>query len=193
MKLLLSIFILTISNLLIAQNASEVCTLNIGSEVPSAIIKSIDGKEIDIKSISSEKPTIIVFYRGGWCPYCTRHLSELRKIQKEIDELGYQVIALSTDDIRDLPSTIKEEKLSYKLFSDRKYNAIKAFGIAFKPKEKRLPVYARVMKMLEKDILVPVPAVFVIKDGIIQYRYVNPIYSTRISSEMLISALKAIK
>lgn len=193
MKITLSILLLSLSNILFAQNANEICALNIGTEIPSAIIRSVDGNEIDVKSISSERPTIIVFYRGGWCPYCTRHLSEIRDIQKEIDVLGYQVIALSTDDVKDIPETIKSEKLSYKLYSDRDYNAMKAFGIAFTPTEDRLPVYGRVMKMDEKEVLVPVPAVFVVKDGVIMYRYVNPTYSTRISSDMLLSALNSIK
>ena len=193
MKTALSIILITFSYLSFAQSASEICPLNIGSEVPSAIITSLDNKKVDVKSITSSQPTVIVFYRGGWCPYCTKHLSELREIQQEISDLGYQVIALSTDDIKELPVTLKEQKLTYKLFSDRKYNAMNAFGISFKPKQKRLPVYARVMKMTEREVLVPVPAVFVIKEGVIKYKYVNPTYSTRLSSEMLLSALKSIK
>ena len=193
MRFILLPLLFCISLLGYSQKASEICALNIGAEVPSAIIKDIEGNSVDIKNVASSQPTIIIFYRGGWCPYCTKHLSDIRKVEEEIKKYGYQVIALSTDDFKDIPKTIKERELNYKLYSDRQYNAMKAFGISFKPAEKRLPVYARVMRMLERDILVPVPSLFVIKEGIIEYRYVNPNYSTRLKSNILIEVLKSIE
>ncbi len=176
-----------------AQSASEVCALNIGSQIPSVKIQNTESETVDLNEVVSAKPTVLIFYRGGWCPYCTRHLSAVQKMEKEILDMGYQIVAVSPDRVKDLPSTMKKEKLNYELYSDAKYDAMKAMGIAFKPSEKRLPVYARVMKLAEKDVMVPVPAVFIIKDGEIQYRYVNPIYSSRLTNEMLLAALKSLK
>lgn len=187
-----SVFVLLFAYTAMAQTAQEVCAINIGEEVPSASITTTEGKKLDIADIAKEQPTIILFYRGGWCPYCTRHLTEIRNIESDITDMGYRIIAISPDDINDLPETTKEQNLTYTLYSDRAYNAMEAFGIAFTPSEKRLPTYAKVMKMKEEDVRVPVPAVFVVKDGVIQYRYVNPNYSVRLSGEMLLAALKSI-
>lgn len=192
-KELIGSILLLISWLGYSQTATEVCALNIGVEVPSAKITSVEGKEVDVKEIVSNKPTVLVFYRGGWCPYCTKHLSELRDIEKDINDLGYQIAALSTDAVDRIPETTKSEKISYQLYSDRKYNAMNAFGIGFTPKTGRLPIYSRVMEMLEEEVLVPVPSLFVIEEGKIVYRYVNPNYSTRISSDLILSVLKSLK
>jgi len=190
---IISLFVFLYSSILLAQTASEVCALNIGSEVPSVLLKSLKGEEVDIRTISAEKPTVLIFYRGGWCPYCTKHLSEIAGIEDQIKELGYQLVGISPDDIKDIPKTVNNQKIPYLLYSDRSYDVMNAFGISFKPSEKRITTYANVMKMSEKDVMVPVPSIFVIKNGVIQYRYVNPNYSTRISSEMLLAALKSLK
>ena len=62
----------------IAKSAEDICPVKIGTEIPSALIKSINGNELDIKEIAKDQKSIIIFYRGGWCPYCLSliHISE---------------------------------------------------------------------------------------------------------------------
>ena len=193
MKISISILLIIVQMGVFAQDAREICPINIGKEIPEVNIKSVENKIIDLKNLCSTKPTVIVFYRGGWCPYCTRHLTALRELNNKIIDMGYQIIALSPDKVEDIPETVKNQNIGYQLFSDRKYEAMNAFGNSFKPTPKRMNSYTRVMKMLEKDILVPVPSIFIIKDGKVKYKYVNPDYTTRISSEMLMAAIKSLK
>lgn len=54
-----------------------------------------------------EKPSIILFYRGGWCPYCNRQLAELKNIEQDLVDLGYQVLAISPES----PDRLQEQKL----------------------------------------------------------------------------------
>jgi peroxiredoxin len=44
-------------------------------------------------------PTIVIFYRGGWCPYCNMQLSDLRLVVSgaELREQGFEIVFLSTD------------------------------------------------------------------------------------------------
>ncbi len=190
---LLSLTITITSMIAKSQVASEVCALNIGTECPSAKVQQVDGTVIDLKEYCADQPTVLVFYRGGWCPYCTDHLAALNSVENEIKEMGYNVVAISPDDVKTYPEFLKKEKLNYTLISDYQDEAMKAFGVAFHPSEKRIGIYSRVMKKPEENLLVPVPAIFVIKDGVILYRYVNPNYSVRISNDMLIAALKSLK
>jgi hypothetical protein len=32
--------------------------------------------------LPSEKPTVLIFYRGGWCPYCMKHLQAPAGIER---------------------------------------------------------------------------------------------------------------
>ena len=45
----------------------------------------------------------------------------------------------------------------------------------------------------KKHHILPVPSVFIIKDGVIQFQHVNPNYSERLSPEILLSYLNALK
>jgi len=37
------------------------------------------------------------FFRGGWCPYCNLHLSEMRLVEKQLKEMGFNIWFISID------------------------------------------------------------------------------------------------
>jgi hypothetical protein len=40
--------------------------LLIGSVAPAAAVLSLDGEELDLADIVTQKPTVLIFFRGGW-------------------------------------------------------------------------------------------------------------------------------
>jgi peroxiredoxin len=44
----------------------EVCPLMAGAPIPSVTIRTIDGSEVNLAEAVREKPSILIFYRGGW-------------------------------------------------------------------------------------------------------------------------------
>ena len=201
MKIKLLIIVLLMSTSLFAQEGMyDICPIKNSEKVPSAIVNDAKGNEIDLKDYINDKPVIVVFYRGGWCPYCIRHLSALGEIKKEIDALGFELIAITPDSFDKLPvSKEKSGDLGYQLFSDKSTNAINAYGIGWKISDELYLKYKNSYKMdLEewsgkKHHILPVPSVFIIKDGVIQFQHVNPNYSERLSPEILLSYLNALK
>lgn len=182
----------------IANSAEEICPLLLGAKIPELKLKDTDNNLFDLNTTFAKKPTILIFYRGGWCPYCNLHLSEIQKIEQKLIDLGYQIIAISPDLPENLQGSIKKHNLSYKLLSDSKMIAAKTFGIAFKLSEDMLAQYKKFGIDLEKstgekDNLLPVPSVFIIgTDSIIKFTYVNPDYKIRISAELLLAAAKSV-
>ncbi|MBK7381608.1 MAG: AhpC/TSA family protein [Ignavibacteriales bacterium] len=180
----------------VAQNANEICPIKIGEEIPSAILQSLDGNEINIREIIQGNKSILIFYRGGWCPYCNLHLSELVQIEDSLINLGYKIIAISMDKPDTLRATLEKHKMKYELYSDSKADVCTAFGIAFKVDEE----YIAKLKSYNMDIeassgethhILPVPAAFIVdKNGIVQFEYVNPNYKTRINSDVLLEIAK---
>lgn len=45
---------------------NEVCPLMAGTSVPSVTLRAIDGSEVNLAAAVHEKPSVLVFYRGGW-------------------------------------------------------------------------------------------------------------------------------
>ena len=178
----------------------DICPIKNSEIIPSSIVYSPQGKEVNLQQYIDQKPAIIVFYRGAWCPYCTRHLSALQEIKPQIDRLGFELIAITPDDFSKLDSSVaRVDNLDFKLLSDKNINAISAFGIGWQVNDELYQKYKDSYGMDTEwwsgstEHILPVPAVFIVKDGKIQYQHVNPNYSKRLDPLVLLSMLKAVK
>ena len=173
----------------VPENPEDISPLLISEKVPDASVQSIEGESVSIVELLKEKKSVLLFYRGGWCPYCNAHLSAVGESEQEILALGYQIIAIAPDSPAQLKATVEKQKLNYKLYSDASGALIKTMGLAFKAPEryeKRLDNYS---DGINPGIL-PVPSLFVVDtDGTIIFEYINPDYKYRISSGMLLAIL----
>lgn len=181
----------------VADKAEDICPLKVGSPIPSVSLSLPNGTIVDLRAEVSKKPTILVFYRGGWCVYCNRQMSQIKEIEHTLLDLGYQLIAISPDRPEKLRETLDQYKFNYTLLSDSKAIATQEFGLAFRVAEQTLQRYETINIDLEDASgethhVLPVPAVFVVGlDGIIRYSYVNPNYRVRIDPDVLLAAAKA--
>lgn len=158
----------------IASSAAETNPLKIGDTVPDASLTDAKGKTKSLLAIAEDKPTVLIFYRGGWCPYCNLHLGELAGIEQDVLDLGYQIVAVSPDSFENIMKTEKKAEANYQIYSDADASLIAQMGIAFESRKKVLPV----------------PSVFVLdQKGVIQFEYVNPDYSKRLSGKTLLAVL----
>lgn len=180
-----------------AEKASEVKPVLTGTIIPNATVKTIDDETVEIRNLVNKQPTVLIFYRGGWCPYCNAHLAELQKTEQKLVDMGYQILAASPDHPAKLKESINKHDLDYTLLSDSPMNLSKAFGLAYKVDEKTVSQYKENGMDLERNSgydhhLLPVPAVFLINpDGMITFQYVNPDYKTRVDADVLQTAAEA--
>lgn len=172
---------------------TEIAPLLIGESIPDITLKSLENADVNLLKLIGKKKTILVFYRGGWCPYCNKQLSALGEAEKELLDLGYQIIAVSPDAPKSLKVTGEKSKLKYQLLSDSKGELSKAMGIAFKAPDNYESYLSKGSEGVNTNLL-PVPAVFIVTTkGIIQFEHINPDYKERISTPLLIAVAKALK
>ena len=175
------------------KSATEISPLLIGEEIPSFILQSIDGKNIKFDDIAKSKKTILVIYRGGWCPYCNLHLSALGEAEEKLIEMGYQIIAVSPDSPEALRETITKDKLNYTLLSDGKGDFTKALGIAYSIPNGLKKNVKTILHGVKNDFL-PVPSLFIINEkSEIEFEYISPDYKTRITNELLLAVATVLK
>ena len=183
----------TTLNAQIPQNAEDISPLLIGETLPETTLLDENGKSINLNVEIAKKKTVLVFYRGGWCPYCNMQLSSLAATEADILKLGYQIIAVSPDDYRNLKPSVEKNKTSYKLYSDADGSFIKNIGIGFTPSEGTTSYIAKKTTGKTTDVL-PVPTVLVLNTkGEILFEYISPNYKQRISPELLLAVLQNIK
>lgn len=173
--------------------------LKVGDAIPDVTVRTEEGKEVRLRALVAEKPTALIFYRGGWCPFCNRHLKELNGIEKDIVREGAQLLAISMDQPEKLKATPDHDQLGYKLLSDSNAAAIKAFGIGFRVDDATVEKYKTYKIDLEaasgeKHHLLPHPAVFVAgTNGVIRFAHVNTDYKVRLEPAKILQAVKAAK
>lgn len=184
---------------MVHESAEAVKPLQPGAHVPKVSLKTVKGESTKLADVLNGKPAVVVFYRGGWCPYCNTHLSELSQIRNTLNQQGVQLVAISPDMPEKLAETTKSEELSYTLLSDSDYSAMTAFGVAFgvdDETDKKLKGYGIDLVAWsgsDKKIL-PVPSVFVVDgEGVIKYTYANPDYKVRLSGEEVLKAVGSLK
>jgi peroxiredoxin len=176
----------------------DVCPLKVGEEVPKEASLVNVGGEIKFLEDVLTKKTIVVFYRGGWCPYCMRHLSALREKKEAINELGYDLVAITPDQFDSLGVSETKAQVDFSIYSDSDVDVIEAFGLGWKVDEE---MHEKYISKYDLDLtewagedhkMLPVPAVYVIHDGVVQYQYVNPNYSERLKPETLMAILNTL-
>ena len=102
-------------------NATEdVCPVKIGAQWPVISLTTVDGTQFDLNAAIAEQPTIVLYYRGGWCPYCNMQLGQLSRIEPQLLALGYQIIAVSPDRPAELQTSTDKLDVKYALLSDSK-------------------------------------------------------------------------
>ncbi|MBW3637604.1 MAG: AhpC/TSA family protein [Armatimonadetes bacterium] len=179
--------------------AADVNPAKIGTTLPPIALVDVKNQPFDLNAAVAKAPAVLVFYRGGWCPFCNAQLAALAKIEPQLKTLGYQIIAVTPDSPSELSRTLGKQPLSYTLLSDSKMSAARALGLAFRVDDETFKKYQGFGLDLEKSSgekhhLLPVPAVYLVgKDGLLNFSYVNPNYKVRLNGDVLLAAAKAYK
>ncbi len=179
----------------LAPSPAEAKLLPVGAKVPAAMVRTVDGAELDLATAIAGRPTLVVFYRGSWCPYCNKHLAALAELEPELLKLGYQILAVSPDDAAGLAAAAEKNHLSYRLLSDRQMHASAAFGVAFRVDDATVEKY-RKWKIELAPVpgeptarWLPVPAAFLISaDGIVRFAHADADYKVRLVAADLLAA-----
>lgn len=188
----------------IAASAEQIEPLAVGDNAPRFVVQTAEGEMFDFDPRELERPAIIIEFRGGWCPFCNMHLSELRQVIPEIHELGVDVLFLSGDRpeilYKSLAADTQEDIAgrSYVIYSDAAAKAAIAFGIAFRASERTIEGRNKKgddiegSSMMNHGVL-PVPSVFAIdSDGLIAFAHVNPNYKIRLPADELLDVARTI-
>ncbi|MCC5849669.1 MAG: AhpC/TSA family protein [Verrucomicrobia bacterium] len=189
MKTFLALFCLIFTLPLFAE------PLGVGAELPEATVRRANGEAVTLAELTRDQKTVLIFYRGGWCPFCNTHLGELVEIEEDLRENGWQIIAVSPDRPEKVKEAQKEAQFPYLLVSDNEMNAAKGFGLAFTLDDaefQRLKGFGIDIEAAsgKEHRMLPVPGVFLVDaEGKIIFAHHDPDYRKRLSNEDLLKAV----
>ena len=168
-----------------------------GMEAPVFTVKDVEGKDFRFEAGKLDKPLVLTFFRGGWCPYCNLHLAELRLAENQLVDMGFNIWFISIDKPELLLESLDDPDIGYTIYSDSSLEATRAFGLAFRVDDELNERYLSFDIDLEKASgethhVLPAPATYIIgADGIINFAYINPDYKVRLHPDVLLAAAKA--
>ena len=66
-------------------------------KTPDLVLPTVNGETFNLANETSERGTVICFYRGLHCPICATYLNELERLTPEFKKRGVTTIAVSAD------------------------------------------------------------------------------------------------
>ncbi|SDD28492.1 AhpC/TSA family protein [Halanaerobium congolense] len=142
-----------------------------------------------------EGPVVLVFYRGGWCPYCNLQLNAYQQALPEIKEKGTQLIAVSPQTPDNTLSQKEKEELDFELLSDQKGETAADYEVLFEVPAAVKEVYQDFGLDIAEyngldEWILPVPAVYIInQEGKIEFVDLNVDYTVRTEPQTIIDNL----
>jgi peroxiredoxin len=163
----------------------ESSALKPGHAAPDLALPNALGQPVQLSSLWQAGPLIVLFYRGGWCPYCNL---ELRAWQQQLDAVAAanaRVVAISPQTPDNSLTTTQKNELAFEVLSDSSLDAARGFGVVFDMPDVLIELYSKAGNDL--PVLngngrwsLPVPATFVIDTaGVIQLAHVDVDYRNR--------------
>lgn len=167
-----------------------------GDAFPGAVLlRDAHGETYDLAALIAQKPVILTFYRGGWCPYCNLELRAYQALLPQIHAAGAELVAVSPELPDHSLSTAEKNALSFTVLSDSGNLLASRLGIRFTLSDAVKPFYEKAGHALperngEGSWSMPMPATFVIaKGGRIVSAFVEPDYRKRMDPKLALEAL----
>jgi peroxiredoxin len=112
--------------------------LNPGDPFPRLTMSTTDGQALTIPDAFAGDFAVVLFYRGGWCPYCNAQLRAFERAGQSLTDAGIRVAALSVDDEQAAAALVDKHKLTFPVGYGADAKAVAALTGAF---VNRNPVY----------------------------------------------------
>jgi peroxiredoxin len=170
----------------------------VGDKLAAFTLPDATGQPRMLEELTADGPAVIVFYRGGWCPYCNLTLRTYeRDLLPQLSAYSARLVAISPETPDASLNTQEKAELTYTVLSDRGAQLAGALGITFDPSEEGLEA----QRALGVDIRttradggtrLPMPTVLIADPKqIVRFVDIHPDYTGRTEVSEIVAALEA--
>ncbi|ROS47068.1 peroxiredoxin-like family protein [Curtobacterium sp. PhB78] len=170
--------------------------LAVGDDAPDAPLLDATGAATSLGAARGDTPTVIVFYRGAWCPYCNL---TLRTYQQELlpalQGRGARLVAVSPQTPEGTEQSIANGELAFPVLSDPENVLAGRFGVVTAPSTEARAAHTELGfdvadSNADGTAAIPFPSVFVIDEhGVVRFVDVHVDYTTRTEVTTVLAAL----
>ena len=170
--------------------------LKVGDRAPDFTGYDQKGKQVELKKLLEQGPMILFFYRGKWCPVCSRYLNNYQDSLKVLTDQGFNVVAITPESIENVEQTVKLHNLTFTVIYDCQEKIMKDYEVRF---DVTKAYQDKIKSSFSIDIAnnngrdsarLPVPATYIItKEGIIVAVQFDPDFKNRATVRWMIKNL----
>ena len=173
--------------------------IEVGATLPDAELLDPHGATTSLYAALGDRLSVLVFYRGAWCPYCNIALSTYQaELVPELTARGVRLVAISPQTPDGSLSTQEKRNLTFTVLSDPGNQVAKVAGILTDPSGE---VRAAQLKLgldltgvnADGTTGLPMPTTIIVDaDHVIGWIDVHPDYTTRSEPDEILAAVDAL-
>lgn len=103
--------------------------LRVGVTLPRFTVKDSDGATIG-SAMLTDRPAVLIFYRGNWCPLCMAQVRELVDRYQDLRAIGVRVALISPQPHRNTMALARKFGVDFDFLTDEGNVAARTLGIA---------------------------------------------------------------
>ncbi|GAB4136589.1 MAG: hypothetical protein Tsb0016_00990 [Sphingomonadales bacterium] len=100
-----------------------------GSRLPAFTLKALDGGQVSSEKLT-RGPSVLIFYRGNWCPLCMAQINELAGTYWKLAALGVRVALISPQPHDQTIALARRFDIDFDFLTDENNQAARTLGIA---------------------------------------------------------------
>jgi peroxiredoxin len=173
--------------------------VKLGDELDDFALPDHTGQVRTLAELTAQGPVVMVFYRGGWCPFCNVVLRGYqRDLLPELERSGASLVAISPERPDASLSTHDKDALTFAVLSDSGAALAQTLGIAFQPDEAALAAQRTVgfdIRDWRDDhaTILPFPTVLVVDASrTVRFVDIQTNYTHRTGVEPILEAVSAL-
>jgi peroxiredoxin len=165
-----------------------------GEKAQDFTLTNATGEQISLYQELKKGPVILMWYRGGWCPYCNLTLRAMQSMLPAFKAGGAQLFAITPETPDKSLSTAEKNELQYEILTDKDNTVARNYGVVFKLTEDVKKYYEDGFGLSEyngndKGEL-PLAATYLIgTDGIVTFAFLDADYRNRAEPIEVLNAL----
>jgi peroxiredoxin len=170
--------------------------LKTGDKAPDFTGYDQTGKQVVLRKLLEKGPVVLFFYRGKWCPVCSRYLNSYQDSINLITDQGFNVVAITPESIENVEQTVKVHKITFTVIYDCQEKIMKDYDVMFSvTKDYRDKIFKSfsidIAENNGRDVAhLPVPATYIInREGTIVAAQFDPDYHNRASIKWMLRNL----
>lgn len=169
--------------------------IGVNDPAPNFATKDQNGRKLVLAAELKRGPVVLVFYRGQWCPYCSRQLKKLEDSLSFIKAKGATLIAITPEKPENISKTIEKTMASYPIVYDEGLKIMRSYDVAFTVDSNTVTKYRQFGVDFNtangaNGANLPVPALYIVNtSGRIVFRHFDLDYKQRVSVREVLSHL----